>query len=83
MLVAIQFRVSYLPAPFMKRITAMVDREAECFRSNKTLKTVTHGNNKKSTHERRGETSRPHQHRSVQTSQREQYHHTTEAEKTV
>jgi hypothetical protein len=29
------------------------------------------------------ETSRPHQHRSVQTSQREQYHQTTEAEETV
>jgi hypothetical protein len=29
------------------------------------------------------ETSRPHQHRSVQNSQREQYHHTTEAEETI
>jgi hypothetical protein len=29
------------------------------------------------------ETSRPHQHRSVQTSQPEQYHQTTEAEETV
>jgi hypothetical protein len=29
------------------------------------------------------ETSRPHQHRSVQTSQREQYHQTTQTEETV